>query len=809
MLRRRRSLAALVRRDPDPELPPPLPLPLPGSASSTSTTPTPTPKSRSLIRRVSSLFKLTKLTNTKPPKSGSHGLAVSHIAVASSSTTTLRESSEDEEEDEEDDIRRPSDLGRPASLRSLQLLASPIAGGVRPWDVDSDSAKGNGNADTSVPRVRALSSPALLLMWPSFLPPQTSRKEVALPLEIWVRVLVHTTPTDAAMLARVNRALCSAARSRLYQALDLRHVAAKLQLALHLAPLVEELTCVGWPPWDGDVRELPALRTLIIFPPSSSFSPPMPCPLDVQTLVAFLRVHPALERLAVLGEDTPSPSFMRDTRSGSAQSYSAPASPYSFHSADNSGTAVKTDTHGAEIDSESTFLPNLTQLHAPPLLAVEILERLPTSPSSSSISAPSTIDVAPISKPLSPAALAFLSVDPPHALTLQPSALKRSASHKSSSSSSLPHAEGQHVHALSPAALALLSPDAPSTSKRILSANPPALPTLSAKRERSASIKRSRSASVSASHTSKKGVETTKEFQKQHPNSAEVQRHPHPLHTLRISIARPLYEGGVGGGRVGAALMRVMATHTSPTSDAMATTMSAKEGVNARGGKTVKGTIAFPERKESKQQRDGLHLHLLFGPRVDRRTVEKVLASVGGALASSASLVSKAGGSGLKGRGREGRERSGNSGKEGCEGQGLALLEVRSAVRTGEVCVLITLLRLSVFAQLLVHLIPTHTLLLPVSPRVLTLIAFLPLALQDPYYCASALPFVAYAPPHFFHLSLFPLHPLSATLSLFLRRPTVPFLGRTTSTGSVLGPPCATVSVHTAALHRWLCVLRA
>ncbi|KAJ6487071.1 hypothetical protein C8R47DRAFT_1072162 [Mycena vitilis] len=93
----------------------------------------------------------------------------------------------------------------------------------------------------------------------------------------------------------------------------------------------------------------------------------------------------------------------------------------------------------------------------------------------------------------------------------------------------------------------------------------------------------------------------------------EGEPHAHPLRVLRLAVPRPLYEGtaGVGGGRVGRAVGSVL----------------------ARGASTKSSEA------DATSEQEGLALHLLFGPRVERRTLEKVLRTLGSGLAEVVPLA--------------------------------------------------------------------------------------------------------------------------------------------------------------------------
>jgi hypothetical protein len=138
-------------------------------------------------------------------------------------------------------------------------------------------------------------------------------------------------------------------------------------------------------------------------------------------------------------------------------------------------------------------------------------------------------------------------------------------------------------------------------------------------------------------------------------------------------------------------------------------------GARGGGGGSARGG-AGDDDGWAADDRGRLHLHLLFGPRVDRRTVEKVVGSLGGAM-------------GLELEVKERQDRSGKRG--GVKGgwgeaheEGLTLLEVRSAVRAEQVC-----------DSLLFRYIPFHT-----TYRVSSLVLFDPLSFL--YACSTdAAPF--------------------------------------------------------------------
>ncbi|KAJ7898600.1 hypothetical protein B0H14DRAFT_174366 [Mycena olivaceomarginata] len=190
----------------------------------------------------------------------------------------------------------------------------------------------------------------------------------------------------------------------------------------HLAARVEGVVCAGWPPWEGEVGmeqiHLSTLRSLTVFPPEdtssrpSSAAPrtpttPSPTSLAPRTstaprtdptpaLLAFLRAHPTIERLAIVGGED-SGFGDDDIPSGDVP-------------------------HSQKQSDPQPFLPRLTHLHAPPALAVRLLEHIAAAPFCApapipSRSSPSSSTTPPTkqssSKPgLSAASLALLAPDP-------------------------------------------------------------------------------------------------------------------------------------------------------------------------------------------------------------------------------------------------------------------------------------------------------------------------------------------------------------------------------------------------------------
>ncbi|KAJ7128563.1 hypothetical protein C8R44DRAFT_778231, partial [Mycena epipterygia] len=237
----------------------------------------------------------------------------------------------------------------------------------------------------------------------------------------------HLTEADAASVARVCRAACEGARGRLYGEVcfgsallgrgettptsgDRR--AQQLRASLrrpHLARCVEGVVCAGWPPWGGErgLNEpeiyLPALRSLTIFPPDSpSPSPSSPSsPSSVPTPTLDTRSQPPAQGLdtpALLSFLASHPTLERLAVVGGEDAAD-----------DTSEVEATEDPRARERESKTEgrpFLPRLTHLHAPPALAVRVLARLssiaPLSTSSSGVNGTGK---------LSPAALALLAPD--------------------------------------------------------------------------------------------------------------------------------------------------------------------------------------------------------------------------------------------------------------------------------------------------------------------------------------------------------------------------------------------------------------
>ncbi|KAJ7449482.1 hypothetical protein B0H11DRAFT_2078872 [Mycena galericulata] len=165
---------------------------------------------------------------------------------------------------------------------------------------------------------------------------------------------------------------------------------------------------------------------------------------------------------------------------------------------------------------------------------------------------------------------------------------------------------------------------------------------------------------------------------------------PHPLRVLRIAGGA----AAAGGGRVGRAVGGVLARGVRAPS-------AAPPSGDAVAGVAFPSAFPVPFARQGEGTQGGLALHLVFGPRVDRRTLEKVLRTLGsgvgevlavakGAVAPVAPLAKgkpeplKMPPSSWRGRIGEKEEGEGEEKSSGNRAGAIELLEVRSAVRAAE-----------------------------------------------------------------------------------------------------------------------------
>ncbi|KAF7303040.1 hypothetical protein MKEN_01267300 [Mycena kentingensis (nom. inval.)] len=218
------------------------------------------------------------------------------------------------------------------------------------------------------------------------------------------------------------------------------------------------------------------------------------------------------------------------------------------------------------IRGNSPFLPNLTHLHASPAIACLLLERLATAPTPVPTPTPT-----PTSEQLSVFATPGL-------------------------------AESRFSRILSNEALSLLAPDAPPKPRRSVRENRiPRKPVPShffdvssepiTPPDDTVQLKRAVSVNLGLVPAPRAVFMTAPNILEQHSIINPVLT-PHPLRVLRIAMPRPLYDGAgtVGGGRIGKAIASVLM------------------------------------RGDAKKE---LALHVMIGPRVDKRTMEKMLRTIG------------------------------------------------------------------------------------------------------------------------------------------------------------------------------------
>ncbi|OAX41794.1 hypothetical protein K503DRAFT_452405 [Rhizopogon vinicolor AM-OR11-026] len=247
-----------------------------------------------------------------------------------------------------DEIRRPSGLGRRASLmESLQLPVEPEAS--------------NADGDLRTPANQSL------------------------PLELLETILSFLPRFDLPRIALVSAQFCEATRNVVYQILDFRTISESrveklciiLSTSVSLATRVRSLSCHSWPAtisseghltpsldFTSALRNMSNLESLTIrsFAPVLSQWPPLPFQLKTLVilddaifsqqvtdhLLSFLRNQTSLQSLAL-------PNAIEQPCSSDDSSHQGPVA---------SGLA------------HETILPSLSQLHAPPQLMTRICSLL-------------------------------------------------------------------------------------------------------------------------------------------------------------------------------------------------------------------------------------------------------------------------------------------------------------------------------------------------------------------------------------------------------------------------------------------------
>lgn len=340
------------------------------AAADTSTVPQGKYPNR-VLKRVTTLFnprKRTSLKNASPV--GSHG-AVGFIRDAAAA---YPRPSSDSSTASPDEIRRPSGLGRRASL----MESLPLHG----ESIDLERSNGNGG------EARLLKSLSNLLNNPShsfrsgLLAEHTTHTGVtiqSLPVELLETILSFLPKFALPRIALVSAQLCNASRNTLYRILDFQSISEpqvkKLckTLATHasLATRVQSFSCHFWPASEGHL--IPSLDlttalhnmsnleclTLRTFSPVFSRSPPLSFRLKTLVILDdtiseeqfidilhFLRNQSSLQYLA----------FPNVVENASPES--------SFHQ------------HIFVSGLAREMLPSLSQLHAPPRLTMAICSLL-------------------------------------------------------------------------------------------------------------------------------------------------------------------------------------------------------------------------------------------------------------------------------------------------------------------------------------------------------------------------------------------------------------------------------------------------
>ncbi|CAK5266140.1 unnamed protein product [Mycena citricolor] len=450
-------------------------------------------------------------TDSPSQSEGIHTPEKRHVFPTSCSPTRSESGEDEHEDEEEEDIRRPSGLGRAASIDSNERFSVEAERYVRPWERLA-SKPNRGTLSSSILQ-------SLLNIRPS---------PVALPALLWRRIFSFLDSADVSSAARVSRVVCDGARARLYAVVDLRIAEDEivgmidvLKKTPDLASRVAGLVCAGWQSFYIDeLPELPNLSSLMVFPDIHDEGI-----AATDSILSFLRNHATLSRVAVVGGDD------------------------------------CTEEEELRLDGadDRPFLPRLTHLHAPLRLASVILERTGASAPEMPLSETSS----PVDKTLSPEALSLLSPDPPSPWKLPGWSRAKS---ESTDLSVLAELDLQKK-----------------TVRRIRRKPAPKFEVEEGGEPVKVELKRV--ASIG------KATRARTVFL---PPKLVL-----PL-VVRVVLANPMYEGGgsVGGGRLGRAIASVLAT---------------------RGSTSVAA------------------IHVLLGPRVERRTLEKVLRTMGTEIEQEAS----------------------------------------------------------------------------------------------------------------------------------------------------------------------------
>ncbi|KAG1871762.1 hypothetical protein DFJ58DRAFT_469446 [Suillus subalutaceus] len=320
------------------------------AAADTSTVPQEKSPSR-VLKRVTTLFNPRKRTlskNTSP--AGAHG-AVGFIHDAAAA---YPRSSSDSSIPSPDEIRRPSGLGRRASL--MESLQSPS-------DLDRSNENGELFAEHATYTGVAIQS---------------------LPVELLEAILSFLPKFDLPRIALVSAQLCDVSRNTLYRILDFQSISEpqveKLcrTLATHpsLAARVQSFSCHFWPATtSSDGHLIPSLDLTTALHNMSNLES-----LTLRTFVPVFSQSPSLSfrlKTLVILDDTISVEQIIDIlhflRNQSSLQYLA------FPNVVENPFLPESSFHQHIFASglaRETILPSLSQLHAPPRLMMAICSLL-------------------------------------------------------------------------------------------------------------------------------------------------------------------------------------------------------------------------------------------------------------------------------------------------------------------------------------------------------------------------------------------------------------------------------------------------
>jgi hypothetical protein len=348
-------------------------------AADTITQPVPREKSPNrVLKRVTTLFNPRKRTlskNTSPV--GGHG-AVEFIRDTAAAYPYPRFSS-DSSTASPDEIRRPSGLGRRASLMESLQLPSESIGPER-----SNENEGEARVFKSLPNLLNNLSHSFLT---ELLAENATHAGVAiqsLPMELLETILYFLPNFELPRIALVSAQLCDASRNALYRTLDFQSMSEpqieKLcrTLATHasLAARVQSFSCHFWPATtSSDGHLIPSLDLTTALHNMSKLES-----LTLRTFVPVFSQSPPLSfrlKTLVILDDTISVEQITDIlhflRNQSSLQYLA--FPYVVDNPLLPECSFHQHMFASGLARE-TILPSLSQLHAPPRLMMGICSLL-------------------------------------------------------------------------------------------------------------------------------------------------------------------------------------------------------------------------------------------------------------------------------------------------------------------------------------------------------------------------------------------------------------------------------------------------